>query len=62
MLKKFAVDSKAYRDIKSEEVCKMLQEDVFDLCNWSVDWDMLFNVKNVKSSILVLITHVTHII
>lgn len=47
-LKKIADDSKVYRELRSEEDYQILQEDVENLCQWSDDWEMLFNIKKCK--------------
>ena len=43
-ISKFADDTKLWRDIGSEIDAKMLQEDLKRLSQWSMDWQMLFNV------------------
>ena len=43
-LKKFADDTKLYREINSNKDCESLQNDIDKLEGWSVEWKMLFNV------------------
>src|SRR5215469_7075479 len=44
-LKKFADDTKLYREISSTNDCQTLQEDVDKLIGWSEEFKMLFNVE-----------------
>ena len=43
-LKKFADDTKLYREISCRKDCNILQEDLDKLVSWSEEWKMLFNV------------------
>ena len=43
-ISKFADDTKMCRNIDSDDDAKMLQEDLRKLFQWSVDWQMLFNI------------------
>ena len=47
-LLKFADDTKIFRVVTNPEEVKMLQNDLINLCNWSKDWLMLFNVDKCK--------------
>jgi hypothetical protein len=53
-LLKFADDTKLYLSLKNDEATALLQEDLRVLCQWSHDWQMLFNAA--KCSVL----HVGH--
>ena len=44
-LKKFADDTKLYREISSTNDCQTLQEDLDKLIGWSEEFKMLFNVE-----------------
>ena len=43
-MKKFADDTKLYREILNNEDCNILQNDLNTLVRWSCEWKMLFNV------------------
>ena len=45
---KFADDTKSYRTIISAEDVSALQTDLYNLCTWSKEWQMLFNVEKCK--------------
>ena len=47
-IQKFADDCKVYRSVPTAEDFDILQEDINNLCQWSKDWQMLFNVKKCK--------------
>ena len=47
-IKKFADDCKVYRSVPTAEDIDILQPDINNLCQWSKDWQMLFNVKICK--------------
>ena len=42
-IKIFAVDTKAYKDVQTEEDMLTLQKDVYALCDWSLKWQLTFN-------------------
>ena len=42
-LKKFADDTKLYREISNNNGCQTLQKDLDKLVGWSEEWKMLFN-------------------
>ena len=44
-LKKFADDTKLFREINCNNDCQTLQDDVDKLIGWSEEWNMLFNVE-----------------
>ena len=48
-IQKFANDCKVYRTIHTNAEIAILQEDIKNLCQWSKDWQMVFNVKKCKS-------------
>jgi hypothetical protein len=43
-LVKFADDTKVYRRLKNPQSGEMLQQDINNLCRWSKEWKMTFNV------------------
>ena len=45
---KFADDCKVYRSVLTTQHIDTLQQDIDNLCKWSRDWQMLFNVKKCK--------------
>jgi ribonuclease P/MRP protein subunit RPP40 len=45
---KFADDTKLFGKVGSEENCKQLRADLRRLYNWSIDWQMLFNLEKCK--------------
>ena len=47
-VKKFADDTKLYREVTSEEDAKGVQNDLDMLFKWSTDWQMLFNAEKCK--------------
>ena len=47
-IQKFADDCKVYRSVQTAEDIDILQQDIKNLCQWSKDWRMLFNVKKCK--------------
>ena len=47
-IQKFADDCKVYRSVPTAEDIDILQQDINNLCQWSKDWQMLFNVKKCK--------------
>ena len=47
-VKKFADDTKLYREVASEEDAKVVQNDLDMLFKWSSDWQMLFNAEKCK--------------
>ena len=47
-IQKFADDCKFYRPVPTAEDIDILQQDINNLCQWSKDWQMLFNVKKCK--------------
>ena len=47
-IQKFADDCKVYRSVPTAEDIFILQEDINNLCQWSKDWQMLFNEKKCK--------------
>ena len=47
-IQKFADDCKVYRSVLTAEDIDILQQDINNLCQWSKDWQMLFNVKKCK--------------
>lgn len=48
-IQKFADDCKVYRTVHTNAEIAILQEDIKNLCQWSKDWQMVFNVKKCKS-------------
>ena len=48
-IQKFADDCKVYRSVPTAEDIDILQQDINNLCQWSKDWQMLFNVKKCKA-------------
>ena len=53
-IQKFADDCKVYLSVPSELEIATLQQDISNLCQWSKDWQMVFNVKKCK------VLHVGH--
>ena len=53
-IQKFADDCKVYLSVPSEVEIATLQQDISTLCQWSTDWQMVFNVKKCK------VLHVGH--
>ena len=47
-IQKFADDCKVYLSVPSEVEIATLQQDISNLCQWSKDWQMVFNVKKCK--------------
>ena len=47
-LLKFADDTKVFSVVASQDDIKKLQEDLNNLCRWSTEWLMLFNVEKCK--------------
>ena len=47
-IQKFADDCKVYRSVPTTQDIDTLQQDIDNLCKWSRDWQMLFNVKKCK--------------
>jgi len=47
-ISKFADDTKLCREVEGEEGARILQEDLRKLYQWSLDWQMLFNVEKCK--------------
>ena len=41
---KFADDTKLYLALKDDQAIRRLQDDLNSLCQWSSDWQMLFNI------------------
>lgn len=41
----FADDAKLQKHIRNKEDCEILQEDLYKIWKWSMDWEMEFNVK-----------------
>lgn len=48
-IQKFADDCKVYRSVPTDTEISILQKDINNLCQWSKDWQMVFNVKKCKS-------------
>ena len=48
-IQKFADDCKVYRTVLTDQDIQMLQHDIDNLCQWSKDWQMVFNVKKCKT-------------
>ena len=44
-IQKFADDCKVYLSVPSEIEIATLQQDISNLCQWSKDWQMVFNVR-----------------
>jgi hypothetical protein len=42
---KFAGDTKLFGVVASEEDMNMMQNDLKNLCSWSKEWLMLFNIE-----------------
>ena len=47
-IQEFADDCKVYRSVPTAEDIDKLQQDINNVCQWSKDWQMLFNVKKCK--------------
>ena len=47
-IQKFADDCKVCRSVSTAEDFDILQQDINNLCQWSKEWQMLFNVKKCK--------------
>ena len=47
-IQKFADDCKVYRSVPTAQDVDILQQDINNLCQWSKDWQMVFNVKKCK--------------
>ena len=47
-IQKFANDCKVYRSVPTAKDIDILQQDINNLCQWSKDWQMVFNVKKCK--------------
>ena len=47
-IQKFADDCKVCRSVPTAEDIDIRQQDINNLCQWSKDWQMLFNVKKCK--------------
>jgi ribonuclease P/MRP protein subunit RPP40 len=45
---KFADDTKLYGVVANQQDIERLKNDLKNLCNWSADWLMLFNVDKCK--------------
>ena len=45
---KFADDTKLFCKVGNEERCEQLRVDLRKLYEWSVDWQMLFNLEKCK--------------
>ena len=50
LLKLFADDAKVYNIISSLNDVQPLQRSVNNAGTWSIDWDMLFNIKKMPSA------------
>ncbi len=48
MIKKFADDTKLYRQTESDQEANELQEDLHRIMKWSEEWQMLFNTGKCK--------------
>ena len=59
-IRKFADDTKLFWKVGNEERCEQLRADLRKLYEWSVDWQMLFNLKNVNLCTGVIITLKIH--
>ena len=46
---KFADDTKLYRAITNQDDIETLRSDLVNLCHWSKDWLMLFNIDKCKT-------------
>ena len=46
---KFADDTKLYRTVTNQDDIEILQSDLVNLCYWSEDWLMLFNIDKCKT-------------
>ena len=46
---KFADDTKLYRVVTNKDDIEILRSDLVNLCHWSKDWFMLFNVDKCKT-------------
>ena len=44
---KFADDTKIGRAVATEDEIQLLRDDLKNLAQWAIDWQMLFNVENV---------------
>ena len=47
-IQKIEDDCKVYRSVPTTQDIETLQQDINNLCKWSRDWQMLFNVKKWK--------------
>ena len=48
---KFADDTKIFGRVRGHEDCLELQRDLDRLLGWAEEWQMAFNIKNVKSCV-----------
>ena len=48
-LLKFPDDTKLYRAITNQDDIEILRSDLVNLCHWSKDWLMLFNIDKCKT-------------
>ena len=46
---KFADDTKLYRAVTNQDDIEILRSDLVNLCHWSKDWLMLFNIDKCKT-------------
>ena len=44
-IQKFADDCQIYQLVPTAQDINILQQDINSLCQWSKDWQMVFNVK-----------------
>ena len=61
-MKLFADDAKVYNIISGLNDVQPSQRSVNNAATWSIDWDMLFNIKNAISYMWVITIQVTRIL
>ena len=48
--KLFADDAKINKDLQNLEDFETIQNDINKLCDWTIQWLMLFNVENLRNA------------
>ena len=61
-MKLFAADAKVYNIISGLNDVQPSQRSVNNAATWSIDWDMLFNIKNAISYMWVITIQVKRIL
>ena len=54
---KFADDTKIGHAVATEDEVQLLRDDLKNLANWAIDWQMLFNVE--KCVVMHIVTNAT---